>query len=140
MFAELAVTGLTPGHEYKFRVAAVNAEGESEPLETLETIIAKNPFGKLSIYYPWWLTLNDSVKNVFGSSPILKNSLGSDWVGIDQTVGLLYSSQHGISIILYIPYSGEILSVTSLYLKCHVLGLGCFKFTAFSVVIGIQNR
>ncbi|KAG8335958.1 myosin light chain kinase activity protein [Homalodisca vitripennis] len=41
---ELAVTGLTPGHEYKFRVAAVNAEGESEPLETLESIIAKNPF------------------------------------------------------------------------------------------------
>lgn len=38
------VTGLTPGKEYKFRVAAVNAEGESEPLETLKPIVAKNPF------------------------------------------------------------------------------------------------
>lgn len=26
------VDGLSPGHEYKFRVSAVNAEGESEPL------------------------------------------------------------------------------------------------------------
>ncbi|CAH1103156.1 unnamed protein product [Psylliodes chrysocephalus] len=38
------VTGLTPGHEYKFRVAAVNSEGESKPLETETTIVAKNPF------------------------------------------------------------------------------------------------
>uniref|UniRef100_A0A0N5A493 non-specific serine/threonine protein kinase n=1 Tax=Parastrongyloides trichosuri TaxID=131310 RepID=A0A0N5A493_PARTI len=38
------VEGLIPGHEYKFRVAAVNAEGESEPLETFEKIIAKNPY------------------------------------------------------------------------------------------------
>lgn len=36
---------LVPGHEYKFRVAAVNAEGESVPLETTESIIAKNPYG-----------------------------------------------------------------------------------------------
>lgn len=40
------MTGLTPGKEYKFRVAAVNAEGESEPLVAEESIIAKNPFGK----------------------------------------------------------------------------------------------
>lgn len=38
------VTGLTPGNEYKFRVSAVNAEGESEPLVTDQSIIAKNPF------------------------------------------------------------------------------------------------
>lgn len=38
------VTGLTPGNEYKFRVSAVNAEGESEPLVAKESIIAKNPF------------------------------------------------------------------------------------------------
>lgn len=42
----MEVTGLTPGKEYKFRVAAVNSEGESEPLEADQTIIAKNPFGK----------------------------------------------------------------------------------------------
>uniref|UniRef100_T1GCH3 Twitchin n=1 Tax=Megaselia scalaris TaxID=36166 RepID=T1GCH3_MEGSC len=38
------VSGLTPGAEYKFRVSAVNAEGESAPLVADETIIAKNPF------------------------------------------------------------------------------------------------
>lgn len=43
---ELKVDGLVPGHEYKFRVKAVNKEGESEPLETLGTIVAKDPFSK----------------------------------------------------------------------------------------------
>lgn len=38
------VGNLTEGKEYKFRVSAVNAEGESEPLETDHSIIAKNPF------------------------------------------------------------------------------------------------
>ncbi|XP_037720926.1 twitchin isoform X30 [Drosophila subpulchrella] len=41
---QVDVTGLTPGNEYKFRVSAVNAEGESQPLVGEETIIAKNPF------------------------------------------------------------------------------------------------
>ena len=40
------VQGLMPGKEYKFRVCAVNREGESEPLESLKPIVAKNPFGK----------------------------------------------------------------------------------------------
>jgi len=43
---ELEVLGLVPGHEYHFRVKAVNKEGESEPLETLAPIIAKDPFCK----------------------------------------------------------------------------------------------
>lgn len=43
---EVTVEGLIPGHEYKFRVKAVNKEGESEPLETLGSIIAKDPFSK----------------------------------------------------------------------------------------------
>ncbi|CAK5074870.1 unnamed protein product [Meloidogyne enterolobii] len=38
------VDGLTPGHDYKFRVSAINAEGESEPLETDHKITAKEPF------------------------------------------------------------------------------------------------
>lgn len=41
---EFEVDGLIPGHEYKFRVKAVNKEGESEPLETFGTIVAKDPF------------------------------------------------------------------------------------------------
>lgn len=43
-FSECEVTGLTPGKEYRFRVAAVNSEGESEPLTSEESIIAKNPY------------------------------------------------------------------------------------------------
>lgn len=38
------VKGLSEGHEYEFRVKAVNDEGESEPLVTDKPIIAKNPF------------------------------------------------------------------------------------------------
>lgn len=38
------VDGLIPGHDYKFRVSAINAEGESEPLETDHKITAKEPF------------------------------------------------------------------------------------------------
>ncbi|XP_011700590.1 PREDICTED: twitchin isoform X1 [Wasmannia auropunctata] len=41
---EMKVEGLTPGHEYKFRVKALNKEGESEPLETFSSIVAKDPF------------------------------------------------------------------------------------------------
>ncbi|XP_018789320.1 PREDICTED: twitchin isoform X17 [Bactrocera latifrons] len=41
---EFEVDGLNTGHEYKFRVKALNKEGESEPLETFGSIIAKDPF------------------------------------------------------------------------------------------------
>lgn len=41
---KLDLDNLVPGQEYKFRVSAVNAEGESEPLVADETIVAKNPF------------------------------------------------------------------------------------------------
>uniref|UniRef100_A0A0P4W7D9 Fibronectin type-III domain-containing protein n=1 Tax=Scylla olivacea TaxID=85551 RepID=A0A0P4W7D9_SCYOL len=41
---EFDVTGLQEGKKYKFRVKAVNPEGESEPLEADKAIIAKNPY------------------------------------------------------------------------------------------------
>lgn len=41
------VDGLTPKKRYKFRVKAINKEGESEPLESDEPITAKNPYGKI---------------------------------------------------------------------------------------------
>lgn len=41
---ELDVKGLQEGHEYSFRVKAINDEGESEPLESEHSIIAKNPY------------------------------------------------------------------------------------------------
>ena len=43
-FTDLEVNNLTPGKEYKFRVSAINSEGESKPLEAEQSIIAKNPF------------------------------------------------------------------------------------------------
>lgn len=43
---EMQVAGLIPGHEYSFRVKALNSQGESEPLETISTIVAKDPFSK----------------------------------------------------------------------------------------------
>lgn len=46
---EATITGLQEGKPYKFRVKAVNKEGESEPLETEKSIIAKNPFGKYAV-------------------------------------------------------------------------------------------
>lgn len=46
LFTAFNVTNLTPGKEYKFRVTAVNAEGESSPLQSEQSIVAKNPFGK----------------------------------------------------------------------------------------------
>ncbi|XP_014680453.1 PREDICTED: twitchin-like, partial [Priapulus caudatus] len=38
------VDKLTPGHEYLFRVKAVNRQGESEPLVITDPIIAKDPW------------------------------------------------------------------------------------------------
>lgn len=55
---KIELNNLEPGHEYKFRVSAVNAEGESEPLEAEQTIVAKNPFGKYMLH-------RDSVFNQF---------------------------------------------------------------------------
>jgi len=51
---EMKVEGLTPGHEYKFRVKALNKEGESEPLETFGSIVAKDPFSKWNICYSFF--------------------------------------------------------------------------------------
>lgn len=39
------VNNLQPGHSYQFRVKAVNKEGDSDPLVTVNDTLAKNPFG-----------------------------------------------------------------------------------------------
>lgn len=46
---EIPVTGLEEGKKYHFRVKAINNEGESEPLETDRSTLAKNPFGKIAL-------------------------------------------------------------------------------------------
>lgn len=48
---EANITGLQEGKPYKFRVKAVNKDGESEELETDKAIIAKNPFGSYTLLY-----------------------------------------------------------------------------------------
>ena len=40
----LNVTGLKPGHLYKFEVTAVNKEGISQPVRTLDPVKAENPY------------------------------------------------------------------------------------------------
>ena len=41
---EITMEGLEEGHEYFFRVKAVNAEGESDYLTSNDSVLAKNPF------------------------------------------------------------------------------------------------
>ena len=41
----MEVTGLEPGKRYEFRVRAHNEEGDSDPLNGDDSIIAKDPFG-----------------------------------------------------------------------------------------------
>ena len=47
----IGVTGLEPGKKYKFRVRAVNSEGESEPLANDNEILAKDPYGRSAFNY-----------------------------------------------------------------------------------------
>uniref|UniRef100_A0A1A9V0P1 Twitchin n=1 Tax=Glossina austeni TaxID=7395 RepID=A0A1A9V0P1_GLOAU len=91
--------GLSSGKKYKFRVKAINKEGESEPLETTEPILAKNPYdppsrpGKpvvddydnKSVSLKWKIPPSD------GGRPILhyiieqKDKFSPDWIEVTKT-------------------------------------------------------
>lgn len=61
------LNNLTPGTEYQFRVRAVNAEGESEPLKAEEPVLAKDPYGKhealCDLQYTWLITYLSCIKH-----------------------------------------------------------------------------
>ncbi len=62
---EMDVGGLQEGKEYSFRVRAVNDEGESENLETDQSIIAKNPFGKFYLREKYCRITLTSIEVIF---------------------------------------------------------------------------
>ena len=58
---EMDIKGLQEGHDYEFRVKAINEEGESEPLTTDRSITAKNPFGSSRLLNQIFNFLNKNV-------------------------------------------------------------------------------
>lgn len=48
---EQKISGLEPNRKYNFRVKALNEEGESEPLESDASILAKNPYGNQLLFF-----------------------------------------------------------------------------------------
>lgn len=68
------VPGLQEGKEYMFRVKAVNDEGESDPLETDHSILAKDPYGKWDVISTkkWilWRSIHDK-GNPFGKIAVI---------------------------------------------------------------------
>lgn len=59
---EFDITGLNPGSEYKFRVTAVNDEGDSEPLESERGVVAKNPYGTYFMHCNAIFCLYETIK------------------------------------------------------------------------------
>ncbi|CAH2099215.1 unnamed protein product [Euphydryas editha] len=96
---EFTVKGLTPNHKYKFRVRAVNKEGESEPLETDGFIVAKNPYdppkapGKpniidydnMSVTLQWEPPTDNGGRPVLGYVIEMKDKFTADWVEVKKT-------------------------------------------------------
>ncbi|CAG9796113.1 unnamed protein product [Diatraea saccharalis] len=96
---EFQVKGLTPNHKYKFRVRAVNKEGESEPLETDGFIVAKNPYdppkapGKpnivdydnMSVTLQWEPPLDDGGRPILGYVVEKKDKFSPDWIEVVKT-------------------------------------------------------
>ncbi|KAL3252351.1 hypothetical protein MRX96_017670 [Rhipicephalus microplus] len=95
------IDGLQKGKKYKFRVKAVNKEGESEPLETGEDIVAKNPYdepGKPSkpeivdydntkVDLKWDKPENDGGRPILQYIVEKKEKHSSDWVEALKTPG-----------------------------------------------------
>lgn len=93
--------GLTPKKKYKFRVKAKNKEGESEPLEIDEPVVAKNPYDEPAAprkpeiidYYNKSVTLCWAKPESDGGRPIshytikMKDKFSPDWVEVTKVDG-----------------------------------------------------
>lgn len=91
--------GLTPNKKYMFRVRAKNKEGESEPLETTDAILAKNPYDEpskpskpeIADYDNVSATLNWTKPEKDGGRPIthytveMKSKFSPDWSEVLKT-------------------------------------------------------
>lgn len=91
--------GLTPNKKYKFRVKAVNKEGESDPLETTDAILAKNPYdqpsapGKpdivdydnVSAVLNWAKPENDGGRPITHYTVEMKSKFAPDWSEVLKT-------------------------------------------------------
>lgn len=91
--------GLTPNKKYKFRVKAKNKEGESEPLETFDSILAKNPYdepgkpGKpdiidydnKSVTLRWEKPASDGGRPISHYTIEIKDKFAPDWTEVAKT-------------------------------------------------------
>lgn len=96
---EFDVTGLQQGKPYQFRVKAVNAEGESEPLVTDGPIIAKNPYeepgppgvpeivdwSEKHVDLKWEPPRNDGGAPITGYVVEKKDKAGGNWEPVVET-------------------------------------------------------
>lgn len=91
------------GQEYKFRVMAVNAEGESTPLEGEKSIIAKNPYGKNCIVLCNFFVFRN--RGTYALS-VAKNCCESPIMFRFVCCGI-YKKQHfeGKRRVTYVPYT-----------------------------------
>lgn len=91
--------GLTPGKKYKFRVKAVNKEGESDPLETTEAVVAKNPYtvpeapakptvddyDNMSATLVWPAPVSDGGRPILCYSVEMKSKFSPEWTEVKKT-------------------------------------------------------
>ncbi|KAL3252349.1 hypothetical protein MRX96_017668 [Rhipicephalus microplus] len=98
---EMKVSGLEPGKKYQFRVKAINNEGESEPLETERSTLAKNPYDepgppgmpvitdydKDFVVLKWDEPIKDGGAPITGYIIEKKDKYSHDWTPAAEVVG-----------------------------------------------------
>ncbi len=86
----MLVKGLQPGQQYHFRVKAVNNIGESEPIQTKNAILAKNPYDTPSAPQNFEIVSYDK-RSVSFEWKEPKSDGGNHIKGMSYTYRLLYT-------------------------------------------------